>query len=154
MRKIRAETFIFIFLAVAAMLALNTISLAQSSKQKKAIESEIKRVLTQQVDAWNSGSVKGFMEGYRRSPDTILISNNITRGWQNILERYEKSYPTRERMGKLQFSELEFYILSLNSAVVSGRWSVELANSVPSGRFTLIFRRFPEGWRIVYDHTS
>jgi ketosteroid isomerase-like protein len=24
----------------------------------------------------------------------------------------------------------------------------------PHGLFTLIFKRFPEGWRIVHDHTS
>jgi beta-aspartyl-peptidase (threonine type) len=26
--------------------------------------------------------------------------------------------------------------------------------STPGGLFTVIFRKFPEGWKIVHDHTS
>jgi ketosteroid isomerase-like protein len=37
---------------------------------------------------------------------------------------------------------------------VLGRWSLKQANDEPHGRFTLIFKRVPEGWRIVHDHTS
>jgi len=38
--------------------------------------------------------------------------------------------------------------------VVLGRWRLERAKDRPHGRFTLIFKRLPEGWRIVHDHTS
>jgi ketosteroid isomerase-like protein len=24
----------------------------------------------------------------------------------------------------------------------------------PHGRFTLVFRKFPDGWKIIHDHTS
>jgi len=44
--------------------------------------------------------------------------------------------------------------LSPDAAVVLGRWRLARANDEPHGRFTLIFRRMPEGWRIVHDHTS
>jgi ketosteroid isomerase-like protein len=35
-----------------------------------------------------------------------------------------------------------------------GRWQLTRAADTPHGRFTLIFRRTPQGWRIVHDHTS
>jgi ketosteroid isomerase-like protein len=45
-------------------------------------------------------------------------------------------------------------MLSPDAAVVLGRWRLKRANDEPHGRFTLIFKRLPEGWRIVHDHTS
>jgi ketosteroid isomerase-like protein len=40
------------------------------------------------------------------------------------------------------------------SAIALGRWELKRANDNPHGRFTLIFRHTPDGWRIVHDHTS
>jgi ketosteroid isomerase-like protein len=57
-------------------------------------------------------------------------------------------------MGQLTFSDLEITPLSSDTAVVLGRWKLKRAQDWPHGRFTLIFRRLPEGWRIVHDHTS
>ena len=57
-------------------------------------------------------------------------------------------------MGTLTFSEIEVTPLSADSALVLGRWTLQRANDKPHGRFTLIFKRLPDGWRIVHDHTS
>jgi ketosteroid isomerase-like protein len=57
-------------------------------------------------------------------------------------------------MGRLSFSDIEINLLSSDAAVVLGGWSLERAKDRPHGRFTLIFKRLPEGWRIVHDHTS
>ena len=35
-----------------------------------------------------------------------------------------------------------------------GRWELKRASDSPHGRFTLILRKTPDGWRIVHDHTS
>jgi beta-aspartyl-peptidase (threonine type) len=35
-----------------------------------------------------------------------------------------------------------------------GRWRLKRNKDQPHGRFTLLFRKLPEGWRIVHDHTS
>jgi ketosteroid isomerase-like protein len=95
------------------------------------------------------------MDGYARSPDTVFVSgDNMTRGWQTVLERYKKSYNSREKMGVLTFSDLEITMLSKDSAVVLGRWHLERVNDEPHGRFTLIFRKTKQGWKIVHDHTS
>ena len=57
-------------------------------------------------------------------------------------------------MGTLTFLELEITLLSPDAAVVLGHWSLKRGKDRPHGRFTLIFKRLPEGWRIVHDHTS
>lgn len=95
------------------------------------------------------------MDGYERSPDIVFISgDSITRGWQTVHDRYQKNYDSREKMGTLTFSDLETTVYSNNLAVMIGRWHLQRSNDAPHGRFTLIFRKTRQGWRIVHDHTS
>src|SRR5256884_5954721 len=116
---------------------------------------QIRSVLQAQQDAWNRGDIDGFMNGYARSASTVFISEDtIRRGWQTVRARYRKKYSSRAKMGTLTFSDLEITLLSSGSAVASGRWKLKRANDQPHGRFTLILKRLPEGWRIVHDHTS
>jgi ketosteroid isomerase-like protein len=116
---------------------------------------QIRSVLQAQQDSWNRGDVDGFMNGYARSASTVFISEDTnTRGWQTVRDRYKQKYSNRGKMGTLAFSDLEITMLSSDSAVASGRWRLKRANDQPHGRFTLILKRLPEGWRIVHDHTS
>ena len=116
---------------------------------------EIQKVLHAQQDAWNRGDIDVFMNGYWRSDNTVFVSgDDVTRGWQNVLDRYKAKYSDRAKMGTLTFSEIEITALSNDSAVALGSWKLNRANDQPHGRFTLIFRKFIDGWKIVHDHTS
>jgi ketosteroid isomerase-like protein len=115
----------------------------------------VRAVLEAQRDAWNRGDIEGYMDGYARSDETVFVSgDNLTRGWQTVLERYKKNYGSREKMGKLTFSDLEITPLGSDAAVVLGRWHLERSNDQPHGRFTLLLRKTKQGWKIVHDHTS
>jgi ketosteroid isomerase-like protein len=57
-------------------------------------------------------------------------------------------------MGVLTFSDLEINVLSKDAAIVLGNWALQRETDKPGGKFTLIFRKFKDGWRIVHDHTS
>ena len=115
----------------------------------------VRAVLDAQAEAWNRGDIEGYMDGYERAETTTFVSGDaVTRGWQTVLERYKKSYDTREKMGRLEFSELEIKPLSPFYAQVTGRWKLTRANDSPGGRFTLLLRRTDKGWRVVHDHTS
>ena len=116
---------------------------------------EIQSVISAQQDAWNRGDIDAFMHGYGRSASTVFVSEDeVERGWETVRERYRVKYSDRAKMGTLSFSEIEVTMLSPGAAVVLGRWRLKRANDEPHGRFTLIFKRLPEGWRIVHDHTS
>jgi len=144
--KLFAQFFRFAFIAV---LFGSTSVYAQSPQP------EIRAVLSAQQEAWNRGDIDSFMNGYWRSDETVFVSgDDVTRGWQKVLDRYKKKYSDRAKMGTLTFSNLEITALSNDSAVVLGSWELKRASDNPHGRFTLIFRRFPEGWKIVHDHTS
>jgi uncharacterized protein (TIGR02246 family) len=127
----------------------------QSANDKTKIAADIRAVMDKQVAAWNAGDIDGFMAGYWRSPDLVFVSgNSVSRGWQTTLDRYKKSYDTRAKMGTLTFSDLEVNVLSKDAAVVLGSWSLAREKDNPHGKFTLTFRKFRDGWRIVMDHTS
>ena len=116
---------------------------------------QIQSVLTAQQDAWNRGDIDAFMNGYARSASTAFISEDeVKRGWETVRDRYRMRYSDRAKMGTLSFSEVEVTMLSADAAVVLGRWKLKRENDEPHGRFTLIFKRLSEGWRIVHDHTS
>jgi uncharacterized protein (TIGR02246 family) len=139
---------------ISIVLAINmTVTYAQSANDKSA--NAIRAVLEAQRDAWNKGDIEGYMDGYDRSENTIFVSgDNVTRGWKTVLERYKKTYDSREKMGDLTFSDLEITVLSKDSAVVLGKWHLKRSNDEPHGRFTLVFKKTKQGWRIIHDHTS
>ena len=115
----------------------------------------VQAVLDAQEAAWNRGDIDGFMEGYARSPKTTFVSgDDVTRGWQTVRDRYAKKYDSREKMGTLTFSDLTITPLCDDAAIVLGSWSLQRKEDQPHGKFTLLFRRLTEGWRIVLDHTS
>ncbi len=135
---------------VALLILMASAVSAQESKAQLAI----RKVMDDQAAAWNRGDIEGFMQGYWKSEKLTFVSSRVTRGWQQTLDNYKRSYDTREKMGTLTFSDLEITILSKDVALVLGSWSLKRANDAPGGKFTLIFRKFKEGWRVVHDHTS
>ncbi len=112
------------------------------------------QVLHRQTYAWNKGDIEGFMEGYWQSDELVFTSGGrIRRGWQATLDSYKANY-RKETMGQLTFDDLEIVLTADNEAVVVGRWRLDGLKTKPQGGFTLVFRKFLEGWRIIRDHTT
>ena len=124
-------------------------------EQSSDSANEVQSVLKEQQEVWNRGDIDAFMNGYARSASTVFVSEDeVTRGWATVRDRYRVKYADRAKMGTLTFSDIEVTMLSTDAAVVLGRWKLKRENDEPHGRFTLIFKRLQEGWRIVQDHTS
>jgi beta-aspartyl-peptidase (threonine type) len=143
-------------ISTLCLLAFITPVRAGDTDEAKAARKAIYQVLQSQVEAWNKGDLKGFMTGYLRSDELTFYSGaNVIKGWDAMLERYEKKYQgAGKEMGKLAFKDVDIELLSAMSAVVRGRWQLTLSKESPNGLFTLIFRKTCDGWRIVHDHTS
>ena len=142
---------IYVCLCIAVLFFLTSSMDAQSNKPADAI----RKVMDDQAAAWNRGDVEGFMLGYWKSEKLNFVSGtDVARGWQAALDRYKKNYDSKAKMGTLTFSGLEITVLSKDSAVVLGSWALQREKDNPSGKFTLIFRKFKDGWKIIHDHTS
>lgn len=120
-------------------------------------EDEIRKVLDDQTAAWNRGDIPAFMAGYLESESTTFVSDTVTRGHAKVLARYLQRYPTREKMGTLDFSGVEVKLLGPGYASVLGRFHLARAAEAggdATGLFTLVFEKTPGGWKIILDHTS
>ena len=155
MRTIRRWVWVAVAMAMGVFLLLQRHAWAKPADGLEAGREAISAVLGAQQTAWNRGDVDAFLVGYWRSPElTFSGSSSVARGWDGVLARYKKNYPDREAMGQLDFSELEFRFLGPEAALVLGRWHLKREKDDVGGVFTLVWQRFPDGWKIIHDHTS
>ena len=155
MRTIRLGVCAAGILAACVYSFVQARAVAKPAEERKADREAIGAVLREQQTAWNRGDVEAFVEGYWRSPElTFSGSSGVARGWDGVLARYKKSYPDRAAMGQLDFSDLEYRFLGPDAALVLGHYHLKREKDEPVGVFTLVWQRFPEGWKIIHDHTS
>jgi ketosteroid isomerase-like protein len=147
-------SFFFLVVSCGSFVSGQTSNSAASDGGAKAA---VERVLVVQQDAWNRHDLEGFMAGYWNSGELTFFSGAKEHdGWQATMDRYLATYgsPGHE-MGKLEFSGLRVEVLGQDSAFVRGSWMLTMSDGkTPHGLFTLVFRKFPAGWKIVHDHTS
>jgi ketosteroid isomerase-like protein len=144
-----------VIMALAAIIAICGFLIGENSQDSE--KSAIEKVLREQAAAWNRGDLEGFMAGYWKSPELTFFSGaHEFKGWQAALDRYKSSYQSAgKEMGKLEFTNLRIEMLGPEAAFVRGEFHLTMSDGkTPHGLFTLIFRKFPEGWKIVHDHSA
>ncbi len=115
-------------------------------------KASILEVLAIQEKAWNNFDIELFMETYWKSDDLIFYgSSGVTKGWQNTLERYKKSYPTKEHFGQLRLTSNE--ISKINAGVYSVFGEYHLTRTVgdTQGIFMLVLKNIDGAWKIIAD---
>jgi len=143
-----------VFIQIFTLLIIPLLSYSQADPDIPKVKNEIQTILDRQKTAWNKGNIMRFMEDYWKSENfTFQSGNNRLQGWNALLSRYKKSY-SGEKMGKLDFTDIEIKVLSNDISYVLGRWKLAFKDSSNEGLFTIIFNRKPEGWKIIHDHTS
>jgi len=141
--------------AVVLFAALVWILVPAPRRKPDLGQADIFLLLNTQQSDWNNGDIRAFMNGYWNSPDlTFAGSSGFTQGWEPVLLRYQKTYADKAAMGTLQFSDLNIQMLGPDAAFVRGKWHLQRQAGDIGGIFTLVLRRFPEGWRIIHDHTT
>ncbi len=126
-------------------------------------EAAIRSAIAAQVAAWNRADIPAFMQTYENSPETTFVSSAVRKGFEPILERYRQAYATPEQMGTLTFSDLQVRLLpgscgAVEYAAVTGNFHLERTTrgdaKKDDGIFSLVWRKGPQGWKILLDHTS
>jgi ketosteroid isomerase-like protein len=144
---------VLLLVGVIAFLAVCT----SAQDANDAARNAIRQVIEDQQSAWNRQDLKAFMAGYWNSPElTFFSGGKESKGWQAALDRYQKNYQSAgHEMGKLEFANLRIEMLGLEAAFVRGEFHLTMSDGkTPHGLFTLVFRKFPEGWKIVHDHSA
>ncbi len=155
MKNVKIILVVFIAVVSAVLFWFNSIT--QTSGDQATKENQIRTMLQNQLDAWNSGSTKGFMEkGYWQHDSLQFVSpNGVKFGYDRVLAMYQKSYPTAVEMGTLNFKIIHIKFLDQNNniAQVFGEWHVTENPKPGSGYFSLIVKFIKNEPKIIIDHT-
>jgi len=144
-----------LILLVGIIAALSVSSIGQDAED--VARTAIRKMMEQQQAAWNRKDLEAFMSGYWNSPDLTFFSGaREAKGWQAALDRYKKAYQSAgHEMGRLEFTNLRIEMLCPDAAFVRGEFRLTMSDGKkPQGLFTLVLRKFPEGWKIVHDHSA
>jgi hypothetical protein len=149
---IRKNNFSIALLAISAVLSNLGCNRVQNNVVDKA---PIDSLMHLQQEAWNRGDIDGFMQWYWKSDSLCFISpNGITRGWNQTLARYKKSYPDQSTMGNLLFKNESTNWLSDSAAFTVGKWTLFRTRDTLSGHYSLLWKQLHGNWVIVVDHTD
>lgn len=144
-----------LILLVGIIAALAVSSIGQDAED--VARAAIRKMMEQQQAAWNRKDLEAFMSGYWKSPDLTFFSDaREAKGWQAALDHYKKAYQSAgHEMGRLEFANLRIEMLCPDAAFVRGEFRLTMSDGKkPQGLFTLVLRKFPEGWKIVHDHSA
>ena len=112
-------------------------------------------VLKQQEKFWNKGDIDGFMQGYVKSDYLVFNgSSGPFYGWDSVKDRYIKTYPSKEKMGTLNFKIHNISLITSSVAQLIGQFFLSYPKSEVSGYFTLVLIKSKGKWLILSDHTS
>jgi len=130
--------------------------------------SAVEALLKTQSEAWNRGDLDAFTSVY--AEDAAFVSpTGLTRGRQQVLERYRKRYPDRKAMGTLTLDVQETRPIQgtevtplgdarpgrVHGLSVVARWKLAYPDQpdkkTAEGLTLLVLRRQGETWEIVQD---
>ncbi len=155
-----ARSSITYALALVLLLAVGGTAPAQKDDTlhtASRTELDVVKVVLAQEKAWNAGDLDGFVKGYKDSPDTLFIGNQISKGYAHIVEDYKHLYFTRASMGTVTFSELEAHPLDDTFAICLGKYHLDRSKKEggpADGVFSLVLEKTDQGWKIILDHRT
>lgn len=141
----------------AAIFVICTPTAPAQGAAKSSEATAIITMLNRTAVDWNRGDLDAFARGYKNSPDILFMGQTIRRGYDQMLAGYRKSFPNREAMGTLTFTNLEVQPLDEHFATVTGRFHLERTTAGggnAGGYFLLVVEKTPTGWKIVRDDTT
>jgi len=150
---------LFLLLTVLAFVSCNTSDTDKLYEEPavltQADKDEIMDTFLMTQDAWNAGNLVKFMNGYWESEKLVFTGvKGPTYGYNATLERYQKSYPDLDNMGKLQFEVKDLYRIDTRSALMIGKFYLTRTVGDLQGYYTLVWKKIDGKWLIISDHSS
>ncbi|MBW8875534.1 MAG: DUF4440 domain-containing protein [Acidobacteria bacterium] len=137
-------------------------------RRARDAQSGVEALLQTQSEAWNRGDLDAFTAVYAEDA-SFLSPTGLTRGRQQVLERYRRRYPDRKAMGTLSLEVIEarpaqgIEVTPLDDArpsrvhavSVAARWKLTYPDQpekkTAEGLTLLVLRRHGGSWEIVQD---
>ena len=128
----------------------------------------LRRLLSEQAEAWNRGDLEGFCSVYADDV-AFLTPKGMTRGRKEVLARYRERYPDAASRGHLSLEVVEIRLatweqdpptstdasVDVRGASIVARWKIEFPDSPgkePASGLTLLVLHPDDGsWKIQQD---
>ena len=144
--------YIYVFIVILLWGCETT---SQTDEDLETAETAIRKVMSNQEDAWNNHDLEGFMKGYLKSDSLKFYGRNgLTKGWHQTLANYQKNYPTKSESGRLNFVINDISKIEDNSYWVMGEYHLKRDIGNADGVFLIIFKKINNQWRIVADMSA
>ena len=136
-------------LCLLFVLPLFCVAQTMAEQEDKAA---IQQVLSIQQSAWNSYDIEQFMETYWKSDElTFYGSAGVVKGWQSTMDRYKKSYPSKDHFGHLEFVLNDISKINEDAYTVMGEYHLTRPVGNLHGIFMLVLKRIDGEWKIIAD---
>ena len=151
--KIKLQVLVFI----VSFLVLGR----TSAEAAPSIQAQLTPLLNEMLAAANAHDTDRFMAMYARSNELVVTFDDQTmRGWQTVRDQQFEWWDGGNSDAAYRLRSAP-EITVITPDVVSTLQSMEVASTLPDGKkgsvlvvATSIWRKLPEGWRIVVAHES
>ena len=142
------KLLIFLFVPLASFsqvshdtMSINSISLTDSL--------DIMKVMKFQENAWNSGDINSFIQGYIKSDELVFSGKSgPVYGWNETRNRYLKNYPDTQTMGQLKFTVKKIRSVSSDIAFLIGEYYLTRSTRWLQHPFNLLVMFFTNTYHI------
>lgn len=137
---------------MALLIALVALGLAPGlAEAPDSLAAEIGSLLDRQAQDWSRGDIDAFVSAY--ADDVVFVSpTGLTRGRQEVRDRYVKRYPDKSAMGTLSLEVVEAEALGNRGASVVARWTLSYPEKdALTGWTLLVLMRDESSWKILHD---
>jgi ketosteroid isomerase-like protein len=118
-------------------------------------EEQVYKVILDQVKYWNAHDIEHYMECFWKSPDLLVVNDGEqVIGWAEVLATYQRGFPNRNEMGVSTLQRVKIERLGENFFLALSWFTIHANGRDSYSTDTMIFRKFPEGWKIISDHSS
>jgi ketosteroid isomerase-like protein len=118
-------------------------------------EQQIYAIILDQLRYWNAHDIEHYMDCFWKSPDLlVVIDGEQIMGWAELLATYQRGFPNRQEMGTITLQRVKIQRLSSDFFLALSWFTIRTRDRDSYSTDTLIFRKFPEGWKVISDHAS
>jgi uncharacterized protein (TIGR02246 family) len=121
------------------------------------LQLDVAKVVLEQQDEWNKGDLDAYLSHYKNAPDTQAVLATLVRGSDNIRAAYRLNFPSKEKMGTIEDSDVDVRALGDTFALATGRYHLTRSHKAggdAEGTFMEIFEKTSAGWQIIFSQST
>ena len=117
---------------------------------------QINDTLLGMVEKWNAHDLDGYLDFFWRSPALVFLEDGAAiNGWQELSDKYHRSFSNRNNMGRCSAARVQVRMLTPETAFVVTSWTIAFpgTKSVIVGIDSNYVQRIGGAWKVTLTHS-